>query len=232
MQNTLFPPLLQNDASGSAEPPKQQRLLSSVRQDKRALFSARTASPQPAPDTKSVRAQAVPQKRVRSHSHLTTHEKAVKVTLWVEPGVKAEVQRIAQLEGLSVSATGGALLQQALQQYIDLQYGPLLRPVIQDEIKKRLQGYTRFLVRVAFDVGQIRSLVTNILGKLPGVTDDMVNEILDGSSKSARSNMFRRTPQIAAILEAVEQLLQEEERHTSKGHGICEEQIHKKQQES
>jgi len=35
----------------------------------------------------------------------------VKLTTWVKPGVKTELQRIAEAEGLSLSRTGAAALE-------------------------------------------------------------------------------------------------------------------------
>lgn len=63
------------------------------------------------------------------------------------------------------------------------------------------------LVRVAYDGGQTRSLVTNILGRQPGMTPDLLKTILKGSGKTAKANITRRTPQIVALIEAVEEWL-------------------------
>jgi hypothetical protein len=234
MHTTLFPPLPQHEASGPAEPLQQQRLLSSVRQDKSAASRARIPTLQPAAPETGMRTYPLTSNPARSHTKPPPKRRTVPLTLWVQPVVKAELQRKAQLEGLSVSAAGGALLNKALQQHIDLQYGAFLRPVIENEIKKQLQGMStrlaRLLIRVAFDVGQIRSLVTNILGRQPGMNQDELQSIMDGSSKTAKNNIFRRTPQIAALIEAVEQGLQVEESHLSMGNGHSQSQLHEKQQ--
>jgi hypothetical protein len=63
------------------------------------------------------------------------------------------------------------------------------------------------LVRVAFDTGQTRSLVTNILGRQQGMTEDTLKTILAMSQRTAKGNITRRTPQIAELMEAVEQWL-------------------------
>jgi hypothetical protein len=67
------------------------------------------------------------------------------------------------------------------------------------------------LVRVAFDSGQTRSLVTNILSRQPGVDQDVLKAILDGSSKTAKSNIGRKTPQLEELIAAVEKWLKQEE---------------------
>jgi hypothetical protein len=68
-------------------------------------------------------------------------------------------------------------------------------------------------VRVAFDAGQTRSLVTNILGRQAGVSPEVLKTILAGSGKSAKANITRRTPQMAELFEAVEQWMVAEEVH-------------------
>ena len=185
-----------------------QQPLRGVRQDKPRPPSARTASPQPAPPKKVMRPQEMNSNLSRAQNRPTAKRKTVHLTLWVKPVVKTELQRIAEQEGVSVSATGGAFLEQALQQNIDMHYSALLQPIIEQAIAKQMRSYSSriamLLVRVAFDSGQTRSLVTNILGRQPGVTPDMLKSILDGSSKTAKGNITRKTPQLTELIEAVE----------------------------
>ena len=151
----------------------------------------------------------------RSQKRSTTKRKTVQVTLWVKPVVKAELQRLAEQEGLSVSATGAAFLEQALQANVDMQYSSLLQPIIEQAIRKQMRSISTrlawLLVRVAFDSGQTRSLVTNILGRQPGVTPEVLKTILDNSSKTAKGNITRKTPQLIELIEAVEQWMIAEE---------------------
>jgi hypothetical protein len=189
----------------------QQQAHRGVRQDKRAFASARTAARQAAPDTKGIRAQQVKQKRVRSHINFTLHQKAVKVTAWVKPGVKAELERLAKQEGLSVSATSAALLEEAVRQKLHVQHAVLLQPLIEQAIRQQMKGISTklawLLVRVAFDAGQTRSLVTNILSRQPGMTEPMLKNLMINSSKTAKGNITRKTPQLTDLMEAVEQWL-------------------------
>ncbi len=189
----------------------QQQAQRGVRQDKRAFPSARTAARQAAPDTKGIRAQQVKQKRVRSHINFTLQQKAVKVTVWVKPGVKAELERIAAQQGLSVSATSAAFLEEAVHQHLHVQHAVLLQPIIEQAIRQQMKGISTrlalLLVRVAYDAGQVRSLVTNILGRKPGVTPDMLKTILENSGKSAKGNITRKTPQLTELMDAVEKWL-------------------------
>ena len=156
----------------------------------------------------------------RSQNNPTAKRKTVHLTLWVKPVVKAELERIAEQEGVSVSRAGGALLEKALQANIDMQYSALLQPIIEQAIAKQMRSYSSriamLLVRVAFASEQTRGMVTNILGRQPGVTPDVLTTILDGSSKTAKGNITRKTPQLTELMDAVEQWIRaaEEEGQT------------------
>src|SRR6266849_3616936 len=151
----------------------------------------------------------------RSQNRPIPKRKTVHLTLWVKPVVKAELKRVAETEGLSVSSTGGAFLEEAIRQKLHIQHAVLLQPIIEQAIRKQMRGISTrlawLLVRVAFDSGQTRSLVTNILSRQPGVTQPVLEQILSGSSKTAKGNIMRRTPQIVELIEAVEQWIVAEE---------------------
>jgi hypothetical protein len=215
MLNNEPAPLSRNVFPQQSNTPNGPQPSRGVRPDKPRPQSARTASPQPASLKKEMRAHAMESKSPRSHNHSTAKRKTVKLTLWVKPGVRAEVERLAEREGLSLSATGAAFLEHALQAKVDMQYGSLLQPIIEQAIKKQMRGISTrlawLLVRVAFDSGQTRSLVTNILGRQPGVTPDILKTILDNSSKTAKGNITRKTPQLTELIEAVERWIGAEE---------------------
>ena len=65
------------------------------------------------------------------------------------------------------------------------------------------------LVRSSFVSEQTRSLATNILNHLPGITQVMVHEILNKSSDTAKRNITRRSPQLETVLKEVEHWMQE-----------------------
>src|SRR3989440_12812130 len=186
-----------------------------VWQDNPTPPPARTASPQPAPRKKTMRPQQMNSNLSRSQNRPTTKRKTVHLTLWVKPVVKAELERIAEQEGVSVSRAGGAFLEQALQSQVDMHYSALLHPIIEQAITKQMRSYSSriamLLVRVAFASEQTRGIVTNILGRQPGVTPDVLTTILDGSSKTAKGNITRKTPQLTELMDAVEQWMQAEE---------------------
>ena len=186
--------------------------MQGVWQDKARIKNARQASLQTAPVTKVTRAEYPNNHVVRSHNVSGARQKSGRVTLWgLDPALKAELERIALKEGLSISATGVAFLRKSLQQNVDLEYTAVLQPIIEKAIAKQMRGIaTRLawlLVRVAFDSGQTRSLVTNILGRQTGMNQDLLRTILAESGKAAKANITRRTPQITELMEAVEQWL-------------------------
>jgi hypothetical protein len=129
--------------------------------------------------------------------------------------VKEELQRIAQTEGISLSSVGSALLEEALQHSLSARYAPLLEPIIRNEIQKQMRGISSrlawLLVRVAFDTGQTRAIVANILGRQQGITEETVKTILAMSQRTAKGNITRKTPQIAELMEAVEKWLNAED---------------------
>jgi hypothetical protein len=159
-------------SNGAAE----KRVNASVRQDKARISSAREATRPPAVGTKFTRAHSLNSKPTRSQNRPDPKQKAVPLTVWVKPIVKAEVTRLAKQESLSDSATGAALIEKAIQTNLDLQYSALLQPIIESAIQKGMRAISTrlawLLVRVAFDAGQTRSLVTNILGRQQGMTED------------------------------------------------------------
>jgi hypothetical protein len=192
-----------------------QTLNASVRQDKARISSAQVRTRQPAPLTKNTREQPLNSKLPRSQNRPTRNKRTKKLTLWVEPIVKDELERIAKREGLSLSKSGAAFLKRSLQQNIDLEYSALLTPVIETAINKRMRSRDArlawLLVRVAFDTGQTRAIVANILGRQQGMTEDVLKNILAMSQRTAKGNITRRTPQITELMEAVEKWLNAED---------------------
>jgi hypothetical protein len=218
MANTVQPHFNQNVFLQQSHSVIKQQQNLGVRQDKRANFSARIASGQPASLQKVMRAQQLKKDTPRSQNKPIPKRKTVQLTLWVKPIVIAELKRIAASEGLSVSATGAAILEKAMQTNLDMQYGALLQPVIREAIAHQMRSMSTrlafLLVRVAFASEQTRSLVTNVLGRQQGVTPAVLNDILDSSSKAAKGKITYRTPQLEDLIAEVERWFQEEDNKT------------------
>ena len=98
----------------------------------------------------------------------------VKLTSWVKPSVKTEFQRIAKAEGLTVSRTGAAALEEWLARQLHVHYRGIFQPMIEHAIAKEMRAYSSriatLLVRSMFTSEQTRALTNNILGRQPGVT--------------------------------------------------------------
>src|SRR5260370_8205081 len=93
-----------------------------------------------------------------------------------------------------------------------MEYGALLQPIIEQAIAKQMRSYSNriaiLLVRSLFASEQTRSLVTNILGRQPGVSQPVLEHILNGSSSVAKRKITRLTPQLKAIYVEVKQWYQ------------------------
>jgi hypothetical protein len=183
----------------------------SVRQDKGWISSARTGMPQPAPHQKPLRPHSLNTATARSKNKPKPKRKTVHLTIWIDPIVKRELQRLAEQEGLTVSKTGSAFLEQALQNNIDMHYSALLEPIIRHEIHKQMQGISNrlawLLVRIAFDAEQTRAIVTNILGRQQGITEETLKNILAMSQRTAKGNITRTSPELRELINAVENWL-------------------------
>ncbi len=198
-----------------SHPSNRQRPLGGVRQDKRAESGARVTSTQPLRSATMRRAQAMNRELSRSQNQNSGIEKRQPITIWIRPIARTLLQRKAQSEDLSLSAAGAAIFERAIQADLDMQYGALLKPIIEQTITKQMQGMTThlawLLVRIAFDVGQIRGLVTNILGRQQGMNQEILTTILKESSKQAKMNITRRTPQLTELMEVLNKWLREKE---------------------
>jgi hypothetical protein len=149
-------------------------------------------------------------KRKRSRKRQT-----VQVVGWVSPQLKAELERLAAREHLSLSCLVATLLGEAVRQKLHVQHAVLLQPIIETTLQREMRRYTTrlalLLVRCIFASEQTRSLATNILRQQPGMTQPLLEEILDGSSNAAKRNLTRKTPQLEAIIDEFAAWLQEEE---------------------
>src|SRR5688572_30082832 len=94
-----------------------------VGQDNNALSRERIPMVQAVADRdirRTLPLNGIPHQPTTPHS---TRRKREYVMLWVDPIVKSELERRAKRNGLSLSATGSALLKRALQENIDTEYG-------------------------------------------------------------------------------------------------------------
>lgn len=193
---------MQDEGTDHQEPEApafQETTLRSVGQDKYAAERERIPKGDP----------VTPKKKRRSHAKRQTEY----VMIWIKPNVKRELERIAAAEGLSLSRTGAAALEEWLAQRLHIQHAGMLQPIIEQAIATQMRAYSSriatLLVRSMFTSEQTRALTANILGRQPGVTQPVLEHILDGSSDTAKRNITRVTPQLTTLLHEVEQWLEQ-----------------------
>jgi hypothetical protein len=146
--------------------------------------------------------QAVFQRRLHSRKRQT-----VQVAAWVKPAVKHELQRIASKDGLSLSQTCAALLEEAIRQKLHVQHAVLLQPIIEQAIRTQMRSLSNrlalLLARGAYESGQTKRLLVHLL-KRYGVNQAMLKAMLEDASRGARTTMLRKTPQLETVLSEVE----------------------------
>jgi hypothetical protein len=188
-----------------------------VRQDKDRISSDRVASPQPASVNQVERSPGTNPPGARTHSPLVHKSRTEHLNVWVNPLVKSHLQRLAEQEGLSLSATTAAFLERSLQEHVDLQYSALLEPIIKSAIRKEMQGVSArqswLMTRNVFASEQTRNLVTNMLGRQPGMTEEKLKNILAMTKTAAKGNLTRRNPELEELITSLKEWLDEEETH-------------------
>src|ERR1700731_4674881 len=118
MVNTAHTHLSQNTLPRRSNIPNVQQPRDGVWQDNPAPPRERAASPQPVTVENDARTRHMSTKTPRPQNRYSSKRKTVPLMSWVKPVVKTELQRIAEQEKLSVSATGAAFLEKAIQQDI------------------------------------------------------------------------------------------------------------------
>jgi hypothetical protein len=108
---------------------------------------------------------------------------------------KAKIQALANANGLSESEVVVSLVQKALQIDGDVQYGAMLRPVIQDQIHKDIQSYNNRNASIGlqayYAAEQARILTIHILRFLTDLVEspDELVPIIKASQEEAWKHM-------------------------------------------
>jgi hypothetical protein len=153
--------------------------------------------------------------RIYSKKRQTVH-----VTLWVSPSEKAELERLAQQEGLSVSQTGRTILVDGLRQRLRIEREVLAQPILEQTIHKeisRLIGKLSLLLgQGMFEAGQMRRLFVNHLYRNvthaeQKLTKEAFYELLDTCREETIKNMFSRTRHNSEVVAAIAKWLREEQ---------------------
>jgi hypothetical protein len=198
------------------KPQKTKDAYGDVRQDKRAKTSARIASPQAARSHIPMRAEALTTNTPRSQKPPIANGRKEQLCLWVDPIVKAEIQRRAKREGLYPSTVGANLLKKGLQADLDIEYGALLTPVFENTLKRYMTArdnrLASLLVRACIAIEQTRSISVNTLGRQQKVTPGVLNGILDRSLEDAKKKITNRSPELKELIKELNRWIVDEEK--------------------
>jgi hypothetical protein len=220
MPDQKYPQFSHNGLRSPSDDTISELSRSDVWQDKRAKLPARKGIKQPArTHTPSARGK-VNNPLARTQNHLSATAPLVQLQLWVKPIVKAEVQRVAEINGISPSAQGADLLEEILRQKLHIQQAATLETAL-EKILNRIIGkrdarLAHLLVRIAFATEQGRILDTNILSRMPGVTTTIRDKILDRSANAAKSKIKQSSPQLEDIMKELEEMLSQKEGRAEK----------------
>jgi hypothetical protein len=121
----------------------------------------------------------------------------VPLTIQIPKSMKAELQRLAAQDGQSDSATARAFLGRGLQANIDMQYGAMLRPVIQDQLHNDMQRFSNRTTNIGWQAvdaaEQNRLLSIHLLRFLTDLVDasDELLPIIAASQENALENISK-----------------------------------------
>jgi hypothetical protein len=143
----------------------------------------------------------------RSQSRSATPVKLVHSTFWIDPRVRAEMERQATEEGISVSEVGAkacaAWVRHSIQQQQDDLFEPRLRHMMRQEIQTLGERLVFFEMRNAFASEQTRILTTDLYKRhlqKEGVTKEKFYELMDASDQMATKNITQRSPKFKGLL--------------------------------
>jgi len=190
--------------------PNVQRMRGMVRQDNPAPHRIRTASPQPVVRKNIARTHQTNTTPPRSKKH-SKKRRTVQISGWGRPQLKTELQRIADQEGLSLSQTVIAGLEEWVRQQLHVQHTVLIQPIIETTLRRYFSRMTFYLARIAFDIGVIKGLMIWLCRREAGASKEQVDSIIHQSRERARKSMTRVTPELKSLLEELKTILQEEE---------------------
>jgi len=132
----------------------------------------------------------------------------VNFTIWVKPSVKEAYEHIASTEGVTLSQAGAAALEEWLARRSHIQHRGIFQPMIEHAIAKEMRAYSSrialLLVRSLFTSEQTRAIAYNILRKQPGLTDEKLDDIMDGSKSTAKRNIAQVAPELTPLVREIE----------------------------
>jgi hypothetical protein len=198
MPLTGNPQLLKERLQKQTRSEFKQRSLYEVRQDRRASFSARTASSQAARTGNDRRAQQSDKNSDRTKKQ-PKERPTVQAVGWVERPVSWEIDRIAKESGQTRSHTIATLLTEAVHQKLHIHHAVMLSPLVRKAVVKGYQGLLPLLLSIAYDSHQTRHLTGNVLAKTVPPKD--LEVIREKTEKKARDNILHQRPEIEDLVD-------------------------------
>jgi hypothetical protein len=177
-------------------------------QDKGALGRAPQGTPQPGPDTIVARSSVSDTGSPRSQNHSDAKERLVKGAVWMRPGVKSALQRLARDAKLSFSAACAEGLEVYARAKIRDQeetlFEPRMQAMMQREIRSSDNRHVPFEIKNAIAAEQTRILTADLYKRMllkDGVPLKEINTKLDAAYNLARTNVLNtKTPKFTNLL--------------------------------
>ena len=207
MPNTAHTLLSRDSVPRRSQQPEQVTPVRGVVQDKPLPPTAPIASPQPDPMTNPHRADTTHTMKDRSQNLFTGKFKAVKTTSWMNPLVKAELDRIAKLWGVSLSKVIAVACEDWIHKSIRDQHEAMLYPVMRQVIREELRAFgdriVHFLMFLAVAIEAARILITNVLDRIlifTGKPDEYAS-LVQRSDILARQKVSDKIPYLKTLVQ-------------------------------
>jgi hypothetical protein len=177
-------------------------------QDKAVLTDGPPASSQPGPDTIVARSSVSDTGSPRSQNDADAKERLVKGAVWMRPGVKAAMQRLATDAKLSFSAACAegleAFARAKIRDQEETLFEPRMQAMMRREIRSSDNRHVPFEIKNAIAAEQTRILITDLYKRMllkEGMSLKAINKKLDDTYNMARTNVFNtKTPKFQALV--------------------------------
>jgi hypothetical protein len=184
-----------------------QRARSAVLPEKGLLTQALKASAQPGLSVDHESPSTSCSNCHRSQSRSLSPEKLVHSTLWLNPRVRAELEREAKDRGIPFSQMGAIACRDWVRYEIHRQQTTLFeakqRAIIREEIQRLKDSLVPFEIKNARASEQTRIVMANVykrILKADGVTPQRFYEILDEIDEMADNNIKQRSPKFSRLV--------------------------------
>ena len=156
-------------------------------------------------------------KAARKHSR---KRQTVQISGWGRPQLKAVLQRLAESEGISVSQTVIAILENGVREKLHIQQEilaePILRKLLREELRPLKNNLSEFHGRCMFEIGQMRWLFINklyseVISPEKRFTKEAFYNLLDTSRKETLKSIHQGNHSIIEAVAAIKQRLAGEE---------------------